>query len=308
MDESPHQSGYVQVNGIRLHYLDWGGDGPPLVFLAGLGCSAHIFDKFAPRFTDRFHVLALTRRGHGDSDYPDTGYDVGTLTEDVRQFLDVLGIEQVILAGHSMAGSELGRFAALYPERVLKLVFLDAAYDFGKLVVMLEKNPVLGIQPLSPEDGFESIEEMITHVKMARPDLAEIWSDLWDTEFRHSVITNTNGKVVDKMSDEIAKTLLDDLSVYASEHSRIQAATLSIFPIWDNDANFLPSYLTEEQKASATEFFQTIQVPSQRELIEQFRRDVPRAIVVEIPKGHHYCYIKHEELVYDAMREFLLEP
>ncbi len=99
-----------------------------------MGCSAYIFKSFAPRFTDNFHVIALDRRGHGDSDHPETGYDTDTLTEDLRQFLDTLKIDQVILAGHSMARIELSRFAALYPERVLKLVFLDAAYDIPRTV------------------------------------------------------------------------------------------------------------------------------------------------------------------------------
>src|SRR5574338_755440 len=129
MDTSPHKSDFVNVNGTRLHYLDWGGSGEVLLFLAGLGCNAHIFDKFAPRFTDNFHVIALTRRGHGESDHPETGYDTDTLTEDIKQFMDVLGIDKAILAGHSMAHIELSHFAALYPERALKLIFLDAAYD-----------------------------------------------------------------------------------------------------------------------------------------------------------------------------------
>jgi pimeloyl-ACP methyl ester carboxylesterase len=119
MDKSPHKSDFVNVNGIRLHYLEWGGNGPVILFLAGLGCNAHIFDNFAPRFTDRFHALALTRRGHGESDYPETGYDIDTLTDDIRQFLDFVNIEQVILVGHSLAGIELSHFNALYPDCVL---------------------------------------------------------------------------------------------------------------------------------------------------------------------------------------------
>jgi len=116
LDTSAHKSDFVNANGIRIHYLDWGGNGPVLLFLTGLGLSAHIYDKFAPRFVDKFHVIALTRRGHGDSDYPETGYDVDTLTEDVRQSMDALGIDKAILAGHSMANVELCHFAALHPE------------------------------------------------------------------------------------------------------------------------------------------------------------------------------------------------
>ena len=75
-----------------------------------MGNNAHIFDHLAPRFADKFHVIALTRRGHGESDHPETGYDIDTLTEDVRHFLDALGIEKVIVGSHSMAGVELSHF------------------------------------------------------------------------------------------------------------------------------------------------------------------------------------------------------
>ena len=56
MDTATFKSGFVNVNGIRLHYLDWGGEGPVLLFLAGMTCSAYIFKSFAPRFADKFHA------------------------------------------------------------------------------------------------------------------------------------------------------------------------------------------------------------------------------------------------------------
>jgi len=303
MDTSPHKSDFVNVNGIRLHYLDWGGEGPALVFLAGMGCSAHIFDKFAPRFTDNFRVVALTRRGHGDSDYPETGYDVDTLTEDVRQFMDALGIDKAILAGHSMANVELCHFSALYPARVLRLIFLDAAYDRTKFKVLREKNPLTDVQP--PQEDHFTIESYIAYTKRVRPDLAEIWSDLWDEETLHSVMKSPEGKVVDKMSDKIGNALLGNLGPYSPEDSKIQAPVLSIYSIWD-DYRF-PDYLTEEQKVLSLEFAKTVRLPIQRECIEQFRRDVPHAKIVEIPQGHHYCFIKHADFVFDQMRKFLLE-
>ena len=59
---------FVTLDGIRFHYPDWGGDGDPLLLLAGLGCTAHVFAVLAPHLTERFRVLALTRRGHGLTD------------------------------------------------------------------------------------------------------------------------------------------------------------------------------------------------------------------------------------------------
>ena len=65
-------------------------------------------------------------------------------------------------------------------------------------------------------------------------------------------------------------------------------------------------YMSPEQQAQVIEYFKNIQPVIQREGIEQFRRDVPHAKIIEIPKGHHYCFIKQEELVYNEMRKFLL--
>src|SRR6266436_865791 len=114
---SPAKTGFVSVNGVRLHYVDWGGLGETILFLPGFNDTAHVYDKFAPRFTDRFHVLGLTRRGVGESEKPTTGYDTPTWVEDIRQFLDGLRINKVSLIGHSMAGGELTLLATRYPDR-----------------------------------------------------------------------------------------------------------------------------------------------------------------------------------------------
>ncbi len=308
MDISPHSSNFVNVNGIRLHYLDWGGTGPVLLFLAGLGCTAHIFDRFAPRFVDQFHVLALTRRGHGESDYPETGYDIDTLTEDIRQFMDALKIDQAILVGHSMASVELSHFTAVYPQRVLKLVYLDAAYDYASSgwKAMLAKNPVPRLQPPDANDDHYTIEDYTASIKRAYPGLAAIWNDVMDVEVLHSVKQTPEGKVVDKMSDAIGKALHDTLDSYSPEDSKIRVPVLSFFALQDSAYYLSADFMSEEQQAQVVEFFDTVRNPYNREWIEQFRRNVPHARIVEIPKGHHYCFIKQEELVFNEMRNFLL--
>ena len=178
MNVSNHKSDFVHVNGIRLHYLDWGGEGPTLIFLAGMGSSAYIFSKFAPRFKDKLRVLALTRRGHGDSDYPETGYDADTLTEDIRQFMDRLKVQKAILAGHSLAGVELTHFAATYPTRVEKLVYLEALDDRRGEQAIFEQNPLKKVEIKKEESVPRTFEEYIAMVKRDIPQFAEIWSEL----------------------------------------------------------------------------------------------------------------------------------
>jgi non-heme chloroperoxidase len=129
-DPANHKAGFVQISkDVRLHYLDFGGTGPSILMIPGLGNTAHAFDDLAPAFTDRFHVVAMTRRGFGESSHPADGYDIKTLVDDIRTVIDRLHLGRVILVGHSIAGEEMTRLAGQYPDQVLKLVYLDAAYD-----------------------------------------------------------------------------------------------------------------------------------------------------------------------------------
>ncbi len=307
MDTTAYESKFVDANGIRLQYLDWGGDGPVLLFLAGLGCSAHIYGKFAPRFSSHFHVLGVTRRGHGDSDYPETGYDVDTLTEDLLQFMDALHIDQAILAGHSMANVELSHFAALHPERVLKLVYLDASYDRTTALFksMMEQNPLPKIEIPGLHDEHTSFEAFAASVRRWYPALAAIWCEMMDEHLRHSYKVSPEGKIVDKMSDGIGAALNATLTSYKPEDSKIQAPVLSFIVFKSAEFYLSPDYMTEEQKAQVIEYLDTVRPALEQECVEQLKRDLPQARIVVIPNGHHYCFIKHEELVFDEMSRFL---
>ena len=65
---------FTSVNGVRLHYLEWGTPGrPPLVLLHGIARVAHNFDHLAPHFADRYHVIAVDMRGHGYSSWVASG-------------------------------------------------------------------------------------------------------------------------------------------------------------------------------------------------------------------------------------------
>ena len=309
MDTSPFKSDFVNVNGIKLHFLDWGGDDDVLLFLAGMGCNAHVFDGFAPRFTDKFHVMALTRRGHGESDHPETGYDVETLTDDICQFMDMLGIEKAILVGHSMANIELSHFSALYPERVLKLIFLDAAYDRNSASYknMVENSPWRKIQPPGLDLVYYTEEEYFAATKKAYPSFAPIWTKAMEQQSLHEITKTPEGKIVDKMSDEISKALMDTLTNYVLEDSKIKVPALAFFAMAKGLYSISDDWMTDDQKTQIMQHVAKVEDPWTRENIELFRKNVPHANVIEILDGHHYCFIKHEELVYEEMQKFLLE-
>jgi non-heme chloroperoxidase len=135
IDPSPHKSQRVAVQpGVKLEVLDWSGNGPPIIFLSGLGNTAHEFDNLAPKFSDKHHVYAITRRGFGVSSTPplsDENYDADRLGDDVLAVIDALKLDHPVLAGHSVAGEELSSVGTRHPEKIAGLIYLDALYQYA---------------------------------------------------------------------------------------------------------------------------------------------------------------------------------
>jgi non-heme chloroperoxidase len=131
-DPSPHRVQFVAVDeNVRLEVLDWGGSGRPIVLLAGLGNTAHIFDEFAPKLTAAYHVFGITRRGYGASSSPPSGYSADRLGDDVLSVLNSLKLNHPVLIAHSIGGEELSSVGTRYPEKVAGLVYLDAGYPYA---------------------------------------------------------------------------------------------------------------------------------------------------------------------------------
>ena len=123
---------WVDLNGIRFHYLDWGNpELPHLVLLHGGSLTAHTWDMAALLLRDRYHLVALDQRGHGDTEWTpeaqleDDNSDL--MLEDTRQFLEHLGYERLVLVGMSMGGMNTIRYAARHPERLDAVGIVDVA-------------------------------------------------------------------------------------------------------------------------------------------------------------------------------------
>ena len=118
---------FITVNGLRLHYLDWGNpDKPPFIMLHGIARIAHQFDHLAPHFRDDYHVMAIDMRGHGDSDWsPEGAYLVQDYVKDLEAFIDQLNLRGVTLLGNSTGGRVVQVYAGLHPDRVSGLISED---------------------------------------------------------------------------------------------------------------------------------------------------------------------------------------
>jgi pimeloyl-ACP methyl ester carboxylesterase len=277
-DKSPHKTGFVSVNKVKLHYLDWGGKGEPLLFLHGMADTAHVYDKLAPKFTNQFRVLALTRRGHGESEMPKTGYDTATLVEDIRQFLDALKIQAVVLAGHSFAGDELTRFAVVYPDRVIRLIYFDSAYDHSRVPESLRYKPLHGGDPeVSP-----------TKEESESPDGVRRWVSRLFGEKR--------GRAIYSMME----------GTYSETHDyrKIQAPALAFFAVGYKKEVDRAETLPEPQRENVQEFLKAQRKYHEQE-IEHFRKEIPNGRVVVFTNADHNIFIDRENEVVREMRTFL---
>jgi len=119
---------YLEINGLQLHYLQWGdGSCQPMVLLHGFMAHAHVWDEFAARFSDRYCILALDQRGHGESQWSkELAYTIDDHFADIAGFIKILRLQRVILVGHSMGGRNALFFTACAPDKVEKLIVVDA--------------------------------------------------------------------------------------------------------------------------------------------------------------------------------------
>jgi pimeloyl-ACP methyl ester carboxylesterase len=283
---------------VRLEVLDWGGDGPPLVFLSGLQDVAHGFDDFAPRFTDHFHVVAVTRRGYGASSQPATGYDLDSRVADLRAVLDSLGLAKVFLVGHSIAGDELTAFAGKYPDRVAGLVYLDAAYDHSGIAPMLGRTPPPAI-PMQPADSA-SPAAVDAYLKRT-------WGMMVpEAQLRAIGKYGPSGHLV----ADVTPAAIDSAMLAGCGHpdySRVHAPALAIYAVIDSMPGLFPTAATFDSAttAQARRFTSALQALGATERA-RYRRELPTGQVLELPGANHYVFYSNEKEVEGAMKQFLL--
>jgi esterase len=120
------------VGAMRFHYLDWGGNGHPILFLHGGGINAHTWDVVSLMLRERYHCIALDQRGHGDSEWsPAIDYGVATQVGDVEGFIEKLGLANPVLLGQSMGGLNSIAYATHHSDRIRAMVIVDVAPEIS---------------------------------------------------------------------------------------------------------------------------------------------------------------------------------
>lgn len=179
---------FLAVGGVNVHYLDVPGGSPPLVLLHGLSANAACFGGLiGAGLSPSFRVIAPDLRGRGKSDKPATGYKMADHARDILGLLDALGLERVILGGHSFGGYLAIYIAAHFPERVEKLIVIDAAITLNPRVGELLKPSLDRLTRVS-----SSVDAYLTEARSA-PHLDGFWDADIERYFRAEIQENADG-------------------------------------------------------------------------------------------------------------------
>lgn len=302
VDATKHKAGFIAVQrNVRLHYLDYGGAGPALLLLPGIGNTAHAYDDFAHGLTDRFHVYSFTRRGFGESSHPASGYDMGRLVADIRVVMDSLKLQQVDLVGHSFAGQEMTRFVRENPRRVRRMVYLDGAFDnvtVDSIAQTIFTAPMayptkeaLRARDTATFSAYVSYVHSTRGVKIPESDIR--------VRVKHDGIIEERGVGYMGIGRE-AET-------ERQEWEKLPVPALGIFGIRERFEQSEP-WVREDTawRRDVQEYLgKSKQVGDHA--VADFKR-APRSEALVISGGHHWVFVSHREQILKAMREFLLRP
>ncbi len=217
-------SEFIDTNGIRLHYIDHGGNGPILVMTHGISANAHSFDGLAKALGREVRLIAVDLRGRGLSDKPDTGYAMEDHAADILGLLDHLGLDRALIGGHSFGGLLTYHIAAHHPERVRRCVIMDAPIEVDEAI--LEQ-----IRPSLARLGrvFPSWEDYLDTVKQ-QPYFEDWWNPEIESYYRADVRENDDGTVQSRSNpNHIEEAVTGTIGVPWSEYlERIEIPVLLI--------------------------------------------------------------------------------
>ncbi|PKB66114.1 MAG: hypothetical protein BZY81_08115 [SAR202 cluster bacterium Io17-Chloro-G4] len=183
---------WANVGPLRMRYVDWGGNGPPIMALHGLASSGNWYDMVANLLSDGYRVIAPDQRGHGQTTQASSGYDWPTLASDITSLMDQEDISEAIVLGHSWGGHVASALAAHYPERVQKLIMIDGGFLDARLGE--EATWESFSQRVRPRDVTGNREEFLDRL---RTQLASCWSDDLERIVQTMVYEDEEGQIQD---------------------------------------------------------------------------------------------------------------
>ena len=298
LDSSPHTVQFITVDkDVHLEVLDWGGSGRPVVLLAGLGNTAHVFDQFAPKLAADYHVYGITRRGFGASSAPapaNGNYSADRLGDDVLAVIAALKLNRPVLVGHSIAGEELSSIGSRYPEKVAGLIYLDAGYPYAYYDRTQGNLPIDAIYLRRQLDLFLSggVRDPKQFVQELQASLPQFEKDLEEFQKR-AALTPAPANPGNPPPIPVA------IMAGEQKYTEIKCPVLAIFA----DPHDLGSMFKNDPASRAAA--QAIDLASTTAQAKAFQAGVPSAHVVILPNANHFVFKSNEADVLREMKTFI---
>ena len=193
--EKAPQDRFIDANGLRLHYLDWGGSGDAVILLHGLSGNAHGFDYMAPTLAEQHHVLSVDMRGHGDSQWS-TSYWPEDYIVDIKSLVDQLQLAPFHLLGHSLGSMVSQAYAGAHGKDLKSLMLLDAGPEISD-----ERSGVTAQQSQVPQrNSFRNMEAAIAATMEGSPGSSK---ESIERRLRYALRENWVGRLVWKHDREL---------------------------------------------------------------------------------------------------------
>jgi non-heme chloroperoxidase len=294
----------VVEDGVRLEVLDWGGTGRPVVLLAGLGMTAHVFDGFAEELTDFCHVYGITRRGYRASSRPASGYTEQRRAEDDLRVFDALGLVAPVVAGHSVAGNELSQLGIHHYERIAGLVYLEALNDgtddYTDYDAISSKLPEAMRKPPSPSPS--DLKSFATY-RDWKARTEGIW--IPESELRNEFAENPDGTVGSyKIPGKVPELIMEGDHRHDYSEIRVPVLALVGYPELPQD-QILKNHLNNAADRIIVEAVFGTYVGMTKNRIKRINQAKGGARVVELWGANHFVFLSNEGDVLGESRTFL---
>ncbi|MBT4491527.1 MAG: alpha/beta hydrolase [Rhodospirillaceae bacterium] len=268
----------IELRGLRFHYRDWAGpgaDAPVLVLLHGYTGHARSWDRFARGMCDKYRVLALDQRGHGETAWADPPrYGTLEMVADLKAFVAAMGLDRFSLLGLSMGGIVSFAYAGEGPAGLERLVIVDIAPEIVPA----------GLQRIysgtSRADRFDSVEDA---VQRARDDNAVAPDDVLRDRVVNSMMRTEDGTWTYRYDR-------------ALRNPDIPRERLEVDKGWARVAKIaVPTFLI---RGALSDILDTT-------LAERFRDTAPDCQLIEVPGAGHSVPLDKPEGFLAAARNFL---
>ena len=194
---------FVTVGALRVHYVDWGNAGrPPFVMVHGIDRIARTFDHVAPHFADRYHVIAMDLRGHGDSGWDPQGrYLVDDHVGDLEGLVQQLGLRGVTLWGNSTGGRVVQVFAGRHPDLVSAVIAEDVGPERPRQI-----SDAYARRVKQEENGWSTPDELFARLRTANPAMSEA---VLQAYVRYGTKRREDGRLVWKRDPNLVKGFVE---------------------------------------------------------------------------------------------------